>query len=517
MDRYGRFDLQDGIQIYGALRGFQQDQRQDEAYQRKLSEEQQYKQNLGNLQKNPDYKPDMNAPGYDPDAWNKAALQQASATLATDEATEKRAKMAQQRIELQRNNIARGASDALAVYQTDPQAGTIAMLKTYDQLHDGIEIVKDDNGNPLIDEKGQITLKGLNGSTTTAPIPPMGDMIKMAQMYTDPKNLQKVDAMSSDAYRAANASAIAKAKHYQNDQGQVVAVVDQLYDPIDRSKVQTVVLDLKTGQPIDPAEFAQGGFREISRESTDKFGQQVALKGLEASNDRNKLTYEYQLKGDLERTKAGAQNKGGVGSAEAKNQLELVLMPFAEGKQPLFTMDGDMTAEGQTALQKAQTTLGKYQTTAPKTLTEKREAEQAKRALQVYSNMHDEVMRKWGPGGKPQASALSGGGQGQAPVDVPNQAANDLVRLKESGLSDEEAGIVLMKRYPTLKVQDDTARPQQPIQQPIQQPQGQSAAPQQQGGGISPQQAKAEFQGLARQYGKDKAKQMMIQKYPGLF
>jgi len=321
MDRYGRFDLQDGIQIYGALRGFQQDQRQDEAYQRKLSEEQQYKQNLGNLQKNPDYKPDMNAPGYDPDAWNKAALQQASATLATDEATEKRAKMAQQRIELQRNNIARGASDALAVYQTDPQAGTIAMLKTYDQLHDGIEIVKDDNGNPLIDEKGQITLKGLNGSTTTAPIPPMGDMIKMAQMYTDPKNLQKVDAMSSDAYRAANASAIAKAKHYQNDQGQVVAVVDQLYDPIDRSKVQTVVLDLKTGQPIDPAEFAQGGFREISRESTDKFGQQVALKGLEASNDRNKLTYEYQLKGDLERTKAGAQNKGGVGSAEAKNQL----------------------------------------------------------------------------------------------------------------------------------------------------------------------------------------------------
>jgi hypothetical protein len=451
------------MQVYGALRGIKRDQREDALYQQKSAGEQQYRTYLGNVQKDENYKPDTAAPDYNPEAWSKAVMQNIQTVTAAEEFQTKKAETAQKRIELQRQNIARSASDAMAIYQTDPQAGTIAMLKTYDHLHDGIDLVKDENGNPLIDEQGQITLKGLNGNSTKMPIPPMNDMVKMAQTYTDPKALQEVDSMSSKAYQAANASAIAKAKQYKGANGQVVAVVDRLYDPVDRSKTQTVILDLKTGQQISPSDFAQGGFREISHESTEKFEQQSALKGMAHQLDKAKLDYEYQLRGQLEDRKASATNKGGVGSAVAKRELELVLMPFAPANAPLFTMDGEFTQEGANAMQKAQVTLDKYRDAAPKTLTEKREASQAQRALQVYSAMYSQVVDKWG------------GNQGQAAQ----------LRVPAGG----QPGPV-------------------PGGQPAMQPQAPPAAL---------QQIKAEYQQLASQYGKDSAKQMIIKKYPQAF
>ena len=517
MDQHGRITFDDGLKVYGALRGIKNDMRKDADYEKRNAEDAQYKTHLGNLQKDENYQPDMDAPDYDPAAMNKALLQNTLASVATEEGAAKKEQYAQQRIELQRNNVSRGARDAMAIYQSgDQEGGMNAMLKVFDFVHPDIDLVKDENGNPLVDEQGQITLQSINGKATQMPRPEWADMVKMAQSYTDPETLKKADAMSQEGIRAANASAIASAKHYKNGQGQVVAVFPKLYDPIDPTKKKTIIADLRTGQEIDPADFASGDFREVSHENREKFDQQLALKGIERKNSFDLADHKARLKGGSGGA-GGGEDKTGVGSATANRQLEIVMAPFSKGQ--IVDQFGEITQDGKAAIQRAQEVYDSYRGQKNLTLTQKRELSQAESALKVYSTMHDQVTSKWA--GRKQTGAEPGG----------DDATVMLAQLTEMGLSKEAIIAEMEKRFPGINVNDQTNPQASPIGAalggpPVQQQQAptqmqaapQQAPPQQAPGqAVNQNQIKSEFQALAQKHGKDAAKQMIIQKYPNAF
>lgn len=446
MDRFGRFDLQDGMNIYGALRGIQQHQRQDAEYQKKQDDEKLHLQYAGDVQKSPETA--TMPEGGNPVLWNKAVSEGLAAKMKTEEFKMMQQENIQKSADLSLKNIARKASAAWGLYQTDQNAGIMGMLSVYDDVHDGMELVKGEDGLPVISE-GKVQIKGLNGQTATVPVPPMEDMIRMVQGASNPEAIKNIKTMSKAQYQAYNASKIAEAKHYQSPDGRVAAVVEQLIDPIDSSQKATVIMDLRTGQQIDPAEFAQGDFREISRESKEKFNQQVALKGIEAGNDMAKLNHEYGLKERLEGVR-GSKEKG-VGSAEANRQLDIVLAPFSKGQ--VTDAYGDLTPDGKAAIQRAQEAFEKHGSKESRslTLTEKRELEQAQRALRVYSAMSSRVMERWGG----QEPALSGpppsnaGPEGGASPDAERARAAEYSALKQQ-YGVDQARQIMRQKYPGI-------------------------------------------------------------------
>ncbi len=331
----------------------------------------------GMLQNGAGYKPDETItqdPRYRARAHLQITSQGLRSVLNSDDFKTKQMQNDAKRAEATKQVLTSRFSKAWGTYQVDKNQGMLEMLSLYDEVNDGLEIVKDSAGNPIIDaQKGTLRIKNRKGSFADIPMPSMDEMYRMGQTMLLEGGLEKAAPGWEKNRRAHNLSQIMNGTYYSNADGRMVVRYNDLVDPEDHKTTITKIMDIDTNEELTPREFGRGGFTEVD------------MKGKKPQNRSDKLT-------------------------TLKKDLELALMPFGKGTPQLTkdvynngTWEKVITQEAQTAFQEALAIVQKSKgsNTPPQNLTEQKLLNSAMKAVKLYDEyLHtEEEMQNLPPGG----------------------------------------------------------------------------------------------------------------------
>jgi len=385
----GAFGINEGIQLASAIRefgAFDKKQKtdaedralklQDDATARdaalKLQTEQDAdawtteKVSSGIIEGGADYQPDeatKKDPRYRAASHAKAQQTALSAVLKNDEIKTLQAENDVKRTKASREKLTQGFQQAWGLYQADQNQGMSALLNLYDDVNDGLDIVKDESGAPIINqEAGTMRVKNRKGSTTDIPVPSADQIYKMAQSMLLEGGLEKNAPGWEQNRRAYNMGQMMKGTYYENAEGKMVVKYDSLVDPEDPKKTTTVIQDVDSGEELTPKKFGRGGYKEVSMK------EDAASSG-ETANDQ--LT-------------------------AAKKELDMALLPFGKGTEAVtkdVVSGGEwtkvVTKEAQSAFQVALQTVQKYQENpdAATTIQGKAELAAAQKAVSLWQQV----------------------------------------------------------------------------------------------------------------------------------
>lgn len=415
-----------------AMQGTRQNmQKTNEQYEEGKAQDAAYEKALRGIQEEgPDkYKPDTKDPAYRAKAYQQAVRDSLKNLSENEKFKEYQMTNAVARAAKQRQDLTKGFKQAWGVYQADPERGYSELLKIYDHYHDGLTLVKDANGQPMIDPKSNtIKIRNLSGKIADVPAPPAADIYNMAQGILKEGALEEQAPLNEERYRQYNASRIWNGTFFESEDGQVIVKYEGLVSPDNRNEEVTKVLDIDSQKEITPEEFAKKKWRQVF-----------------VGDDKQRA------KENLEKTKAAAKGSKaeGPGSPETKRKLDMLLMPFAPNKgMALFDFNtGQPTDNGANALQAAMEAVETLQAKSqdPKagglSIPEKKKLDSAMRAVAYFEFVQNQIVPQGAisPENPPQEAppAPAPGGEGGKPLDRETalqflkQAGGDKAKARE--------------------------------------------------------------------------------------